>query len=121
MVLRLVNGREVPVRHGGFINPKVFIETSASANPYGEGWQARPSLTSSIRRSRLATRNTATIASVTTNIKLPQDGATAPAPARFSRRGLLAMVAKRRKLLDYLKRVDEKRYQSLIERLGIRR
>ncbi len=38
-----------------------------------------------------------------------------------SRRGLLAMVARRRKLLDYLKRVDEKRYQSLIERLGIRR
>lgn len=38
-----------------------------------------------------------------------------------SRRGLLAMVAKRRKLLDYLKRVDESRYQTLIERLGIRR
>lgn len=38
-----------------------------------------------------------------------------------SRRGLLAMVAKRRKLLDYLKRSDEARYQSLIERLNIRR
>ena len=38
-----------------------------------------------------------------------------------SRRGLLAMVAKRRKLLDYLKRKDEARYKSLIERLGIRR
>lgn len=38
-----------------------------------------------------------------------------------SRRGLLMMVAKRRKLLDYVKKVDEKRYQSLIERLGIRR
>ena len=38
-----------------------------------------------------------------------------------SRRGLLAMVARRRKLLDYLKRVEESRYQSLIERLGIRR
>lgn len=38
-----------------------------------------------------------------------------------SRRGLLAMVAKRRKLLDYLKRKDEARYASLIERLGIRR
>ena len=38
-----------------------------------------------------------------------------------SRRGLLAMVAKRRKLLDYLKRTDEARYQGLIERLGIRR
>ena len=38
-----------------------------------------------------------------------------------SRRGLLMMVAKRRKLLDYLKRCDEPRYQSLIERLNIRR
>ncbi len=38
-----------------------------------------------------------------------------------SRRGLLAMVAKRRKLLDYLKRVDEPRYQEVIKRLGIRR
>lgn len=38
-----------------------------------------------------------------------------------SRRGLLMMVAQRRKLLDYLKGKDEGRYQSLIERLGIRR
>lgn len=38
-----------------------------------------------------------------------------------SRRGLLAMVAKRRKLLDYLKGRDESRYATLIERLGIRR
>jgi small subunit ribosomal protein S15 len=38
-----------------------------------------------------------------------------------SRHGLLAMVAKRRKLLDYLKRKDEGRYAKLIESLGIRR
>lgn len=38
-----------------------------------------------------------------------------------SRRGLLMLVAQRRKLLDYLKGKDEGRYQSLIERLGIRR
>ncbi len=38
-----------------------------------------------------------------------------------SRRGLLAMVAKRRKLLDYVKRKDEERYQKLIKSLGIRR
>lgn len=38
-----------------------------------------------------------------------------------SRRGLLAMVAKRRSLLDYLKKKDEKRYLDLIERLNIRR
>ena len=38
-----------------------------------------------------------------------------------SRRGLLKMVANRRSLLDYLKRKDDKRYASLIEKLGIRR
>ncbi len=38
-----------------------------------------------------------------------------------SRRGLLKMVAQRRKLLDYLKKVEEPRYQDLIKRLGIRR
>ena len=38
-----------------------------------------------------------------------------------SRRGLLMMVALRRKLLDYLKRKDEGRYNSLIESMGLRR
>ena len=37
-----------------------------------------------------------------------------------SRRGLLMMVAQRRKLLDYLKGKEEARYQDLIKRLGIR-
>ena len=38
-----------------------------------------------------------------------------------SRRGLLALVAQRRKLLDYLKAKDEGKYQDLIKRLKIRR
>jgi len=38
-----------------------------------------------------------------------------------SRRGLLKLVAQRRKLLDYVKRKDEARYQDLIKRLGLRR
>ncbi len=38
-----------------------------------------------------------------------------------SRRGLLRMVNQRRKLLDYLKRKDQSRYQDLISRLGLRR
>ena len=38
-----------------------------------------------------------------------------------SRRGLLMLVAQRRKLLDYLKGKDEGRYASLIARLGLRR
>lgn len=37
------------------------------------------------------------------------------------RRGLLKLVAQRRKLLDYLKGKDESRYLDLIKRLGIRR
>ena len=37
------------------------------------------------------------------------------------RRGLLKMVAQRRKLLDYLKGKEEARYQSVIKKLGIRR
>ena len=38
-----------------------------------------------------------------------------------SRRGLLMMVAQRRKLLDYLKGKDAARYATLISRLGLRR
>lgn len=38
-----------------------------------------------------------------------------------SRRGLLKMVALRRKLLDYVRGKDESRYTALIGRLGIRR
>ncbi len=38
-----------------------------------------------------------------------------------SRRGLLRLVSRRRKLLDYLKEKDLKRYQTIIERLGMRR
>ncbi len=38
-----------------------------------------------------------------------------------SRRGLLKLVAQRRKLLDYLRGKDEGRYRDLIARLGIRR
>ena len=38
-----------------------------------------------------------------------------------SRRGLLKMVSQRRRLLDYVKARDVERYQSLIQRLGLRR
>jgi small subunit ribosomal protein S15 len=38
-----------------------------------------------------------------------------------SRRGLLKMVSQRRRLLDYVKSKDDKRYRDLIGRLGIRR
>jgi small subunit ribosomal protein S15 len=38
-----------------------------------------------------------------------------------SRRGLLGMVSRRRKLLDYLKKINNDRYTSLIKELGLRR
>lgn len=38
-----------------------------------------------------------------------------------SRRGLIVMVSKRRRLLDYLRNAHEERYKKLIERLGLRR
>ena len=38
-----------------------------------------------------------------------------------SRRGLLKLVSQRRRLLDYLERVDSDRYQALVTKLGLRR
>lgn len=38
-----------------------------------------------------------------------------------SRQGLLRMVSRRRKLLDYIKRTNDARYQELISRLGLRK
>jgi small subunit ribosomal protein S15 len=38
-----------------------------------------------------------------------------------SRRGLLMLVGRRRRLLDYLKKKDQTRYESVIARIGLRR
>ncbi len=38
-----------------------------------------------------------------------------------SRRGLLKLVGRRRRLLDYLKKTDSERYRSIIDKLGIRK
>ena len=38
-----------------------------------------------------------------------------------SRRGLIKLVSQRRRLLDYVRAVDAKRYEALISRLGLRR
>ena len=42
-------------------------------------------------------------------------------PAHHTRRGLLMLVGRRRRLLDYLRRNDVERYRALIARLGLRR
>jgi len=39
----------------------------------------------------------------------------------YSRRGLLKLVGRRRRLLDYLKKTDLDRYRSIIDKLGIRK
>ena len=38
-----------------------------------------------------------------------------------SRRGLLKLVSQRRRLLDYLKKVEEARYKAIVQALGLRR
>ena len=45
----------------------------------------------------------------------------AHAKDHHSRRGLLQMVGRRRRLLDYIKRRDTDRYRTLIDRLGLRK
>ena len=61
------------------------------------------------------------VAILTTRITNLTDHFKAHVKDNHSRRGLLRMVSRRRKLLDYLKAKDVKRYQTIIERLGIRR
>jgi len=46
---------------------------------------------------------------------------TAHTKDNHSRMGLLRMVSKRRKLLDYLKKKDTQRYAALVEKLGLRK
>jgi small subunit ribosomal protein S15 len=50
-----------------------------------------------------------------------QDHFKTHAKDNHSRRGLIKMVSQRRRLLDYVKSKDEARYQTLIQRLGLRR
>ena len=61
------------------------------------------------------------VALLTANIDGLQDHFKTNKQDPHSRRGLIRMVNQRRKLLDYLKRKDLERYQSLIQRLGLRR
>ncbi|WP_404415719.1 30S ribosomal protein S15 [Vreelandella aquamarina] len=61
------------------------------------------------------------VALLSTNINGLQDHFKINKQDHHSRRGLIRMVNQRRKLLDYLKRKDFERYQSLIQRLGLRR
>ena len=61
------------------------------------------------------------VAILTTRINALTDHFKTHVKDNHSRRGLLKMVSQQRKLLDYVKKKDEPRYQALISRLGIRR
>lgn len=61
------------------------------------------------------------VALLTTNIKKLTEHFKIHKKDVHSRRGLLKMINKRRKLLDYLKRKDRNRYLALIKELEIRR
>ena len=61
------------------------------------------------------------VALLTENINSLQDHFKAHHKDHHSRRGLIRMVNQRRKLLDYLRGKDQKRYAELIQRLGLRR
>jgi small subunit ribosomal protein S15 len=61
------------------------------------------------------------IALLTTRINELSDHFKAHSKDHHSRRGLLKMVGKRKRLLEYVKRQDVAKYRTLIERLGIRR
>ena len=61
------------------------------------------------------------VALLTANITDLTDHFTKHKGDHHSRQGLLRMVSRRRKLLDYLKNKDIERYRDLIQRLGLRR
>ena len=61
------------------------------------------------------------VAILTERIRNLTDHFKGHAKDNHSRRGLLMMVNKRRSLLDYLRREDEKRYTDLIAKLGLRK
>lgn len=61
------------------------------------------------------------VALLTTRINQLTDHFKTHAKDHHSRRGLLKMVSRRRKLLDYLKRTNLTGYKTLIERLGLRK
>lgn len=61
------------------------------------------------------------VALITSRLSYLQDHFRSHAKDHHSRRGLLKLVGRRRRLLDYLKRRDVQRYRSLIKELGLRK
>jgi small subunit ribosomal protein S15 len=78
-----------------------------------------------IKENRIHTKDTGSaevqIALFTARIKQLTDHLKIHKKDNHSRRGLLAMVSKRRRLLDYLSKKDHKRYEAVVKKLQLRR
>ena len=61
------------------------------------------------------------VALITSRIKYLQDHFNAHKKDHHSRRGLLKLVGRRRRLLEYIKDKDVQEYRTLIQKLGIRK
>ncbi|HQH26169.1 MAG TPA: 30S ribosomal protein S15, partial [Oligoflexia bacterium] len=61
------------------------------------------------------------VALITARLGYLQEHFDAHVKDHHSRQGLLRMVGKRRRLLDYIRRRDVNKYRALIEKLGIRK
>jgi small subunit ribosomal protein S15 len=84
--------------------------------------ESRTALISDHRRSETDTGSPEVqVAILTTRIQQLTEHLKAHKSDHHSRRGLLQMVGKRRRLLEYLKREDIERYRALVQRLGLRR
>lgn len=85
----------------------------------------RPNVRSAIDEHRRHDTDTGStevqVAILTTRIEDLSEHFKTHAQDHHSRRGLLRLVSRRRRLLDYLRRTDPDRYQALIARLGLRR
>ncbi len=86
---------------------------------------ARPSTSETLEAYRVHEKDTGSsevqIALLTERINGLSDHFKSHTKDHHSRRGLLKLVSRRRRLLDYLRRTGPDRYQALIARLGLRR
>jgi small subunit ribosomal protein S15 len=84
--------------------------------------ESKTALISDHRRSETDTGSPEVqVAILTTRIQQLTEHLKSHKSDHHSRRGLLQMVGKRRRLLEYLKREDIERYRALVQRLGLRR
>jgi small subunit ribosomal protein S15 len=104
----------------------VFCPAGWSGTPTSQGFPRRmPDTTATISEHRLHETDTGStevqVALLTGRINHLTEHLKAHSKDHHSRRGLLMLVGRRRRLLDYLRRNDVERYRALIAKLGLRR